>query len=128
MFFRSAREKQTTIPCPVCAKALYSTIGSDKPRRASEAISAQIASEGECQAGATGKAAKPFALVSKANFTQMDSRDRLTERHLLMIKRTCHEAYMYCEHCQKAFDLKDFIPQMDAAMEEFLENLYANRI
>ena len=44
MFFRSAREKQTTIPCPVCAKALYSTIGSDKPRRASEAISAQIAS------------------------------------------------------------------------------------
>ena len=82
MFFRSAREKQTTIPCPVCAKALYSTIGSDKPRRASEAISAQIASEGECQAGATGKAAKPFALVSKANFTQMDSRDRLTERHL----------------------------------------------
>ena len=118
MFFRSAREKQTTIPCPVCAKALYSTIGSDKPRRASEAISAQIASEGECQAGATGKAAKPFALVSKANFT----------RHLLMIKRTCHEAYMYCEHCQKAFDLKDFIPQMDAAMEEFLENLYANRI
>jgi len=104
MFFRSAREKQTTIPCPVCAKALYSTTGSGKPRRASEAISAQIASEGECQAG------------------------RLTERHLLMIKRTCHEAYMYCEHCQKAFDLKDFIPQMDAATEEFLENLYTNRI
>ena len=51
MFFRSAREKQTTIPCPVCAKALYSTIGSDKPRRASEAISAQIASESEWSAG-----------------------------------------------------------------------------
>ncbi len=67
MFFRSAREKQTTVLCPVCAKAM-------------------------------------------------------------MIKRTCHEAYMYCEHCQKTFELKDFIPQMDAAMEEFLENLYSNRI
>lgn len=46
----------------------------------------------------------------------------------MMIKRTCHEAYMYCEHCKKAFALKDFIPQMDEAMEEFLENLYTNRI
>lgn len=67
MFFRAAREKQTTIPCPTCDKSL-------------------------------------------------------------MVKRTCHEAYMYCEHCQKAFALKDFIPQMDEAMEEFLENLYSNRI
>lgn len=67
MFFRAAREKQTTIPCPHCAKPL-------------------------------------------------------------MVKRTCHEAYMYCEHCQQAFALKDFIPQMDEAMEEFLENLYSNRI
>lgn len=46
----------------------------------------------------------------------------------LLIKRTCHEAYMYCGHCGKSFELKDFIPQMDTAMEEFLENLYSNRI
>lgn len=67
MFFRSSREKQTTVLCPECAKAL-------------------------------------------------------------LIKRTCHEAYMYCGHCEKSFELKDFIPQMDTAMEEFLENLYSNRI
>lgn len=58
--------------------------GSPKPRSASEAIFAQIASESECITGATGMAAKPFALVSKANFTQMDSRDRDTERHILV--------------------------------------------
>lgn len=67
MFFRSAREKQTTLLCPLCSEKL-------------------------------------------------------------MIKRTCHEAYMYCEACQKKFPLKDFIPRMDEAMEEFLENLYSNRI
>ncbi|MDE5682167.1 MAG: hypothetical protein K2I05_07570 [Mailhella sp.] len=67
MFFRSSREKQTTVLCPECAEAL-------------------------------------------------------------LIKRTCHEAYMYCGHCGKSFELKDFIPQMDTAMEEFLENLYSNRI
>ena len=47
MFFRSSREKQTTVLCPECAKAL-------------------------------------------------------------LIKRTCHEAYMYCGHCEKSFELKDF--------------------
>ncbi len=46
----------------------------------------------------------------------------------LLIKRTCHEAYMFCPTCQKSFPLQDFIPQMDEAMEEFLENLYTNRI
>lgn len=67
MFWGSSREKQTILPCPVCAEKM-------------------------------------------------------------LIKRTCHEAYMYCGHCQKKFDLKAFIPQMDSAMEEFLENLYSNRI
>ncbi len=46
----------------------------------------------------------------------------------LLVKRTCHEAYMYCSHCRKSFALNDFIPQMDEAMEEFLENLYSDRI
>lgn len=46
----------------------------------------------------------------------------------LLVKRTCHEAYMYCRYCQKSFAINEFIPQMDEAMEEFLENLYTNRI
>lgn len=67
MFFRSSREQQTTLPCPLCSDPM-------------------------------------------------------------LIKRTCHEAYMYCASCRRQFELKDFIPQMDEAMEEFLENLYSNRI
>ncbi len=46
----------------------------------------------------------------------------------LYIKRSCHEAYMYCYNCQKSFQLNDYIPKMDDAMEGFLEGLYSNRI
>ncbi len=46
----------------------------------------------------------------------------------LQIRRTCHEAFMFCPHCQQKFDLEPFIPLMDTAMEDFLENLYADRV
>lgn len=46
----------------------------------------------------------------------------------LFIKRTCYEAYMFCASCQKTFPLQDFIPQIDETMENFLENLYSDRI
>ena len=46
----------------------------------------------------------------------------------LFIKRTCHEAHMQCSGCKTVFTLQGFIPQMDEAMEKFLEGLYANRI
>lgn len=49
-------------------------------------------------------------------------------QELLYIKRTCHEAFMACNACHKKFALEPFIPQMDDAMEHFLENLYSNRI
>ena len=45
----------------------------------------------------------------------------------LDIRRTCHEAYMQCSACRRAFKLAPFIPQMDKVMEEFLERLYADR-
>lgn len=48
--------------------------------------------------------------------------------HKLLIRKTCHEAYMYCEACQKSFPLKDYISTMDSVMEEFLEGLIMNRI
>ena len=47
---------------------------------------------------------------------------------LLNIKRTCHEAYMACDACKQNFPLQQFIPQMDDAMEKFLEGLHSNRI
>ncbi len=46
----------------------------------------------------------------------------------LQIRRTCHEAYMFCPQCQKKIEIEPFIPQMDTAMEDFLENLYADRV
>ncbi len=49
-------------------------------------------------------------------------------RDKLFIKRTCHEAFMFCPTCRKEFPLQNFIPQMDEVMEEFLENLYSDRI
>ena len=47
---------------------------------------------------------------------------------LLDIRRTCHEAYMQCPECGKRFALKQFIPEMDQVMEEFLERLYSDRV
>ena len=46
----------------------------------------------------------------------------------LDIRRTCHEAYMQCSGCRKAFPLTQFIKQMDEVMEEFLERLYSDRV
>ena len=46
----------------------------------------------------------------------------------LMAKRTCHAAYLHCEHCNKNFPLQDYIKVMDPALEEFLEALACNRI
>lgn len=49
-------------------------------------------------------------------------------QNLLNIKRTCHEAFMYCDRCKQNFPLQEFIPQMDDAMEKFIEGLHSNRI
>ena len=46
----------------------------------------------------------------------------------LNIRRSCHEAYMYCPACQKPFELSPFIPRMDESMELFLEQLYVDRV
>lgn len=46
----------------------------------------------------------------------------------LNIVRSCREAAMRCPHCRRDFPIKDFIAKADAAMEEFLENLYVDRI
>ena len=46
----------------------------------------------------------------------------------LEISRTCHMVFMRCPHCQKQYPLEEFISKADAAMEEFLENVYFDRI
>ena len=46
----------------------------------------------------------------------------------LTIERSCREVRMRCPACGKSFPLKDFIGQADEAMEQFLENVYCDRI
>lgn len=46
----------------------------------------------------------------------------------LEIARTCHEVYMRCKVCQGKWPLQDFIQKADAAMEQFLENVYCDRM
>ena len=46
----------------------------------------------------------------------------------LDIRRTRHEASLQCSSCRRTFKLTQFVSQMDEAMEEFLERLYADRV
>lgn len=46
----------------------------------------------------------------------------------LHIGRTCHEVFMHCPACKKKFTLREFIGKADQAMENFLENVYCDRI
>lgn len=46
----------------------------------------------------------------------------------LDIRRSCTEVHMHCPACKKNFPLKDFIDKADRSMEEFLENVYIDRI
>ncbi|MDL2266670.1 hypothetical protein LJC46_01610 [Desulfovibrio sp. OttesenSCG-928-G15] len=46
----------------------------------------------------------------------------------LLAKRTCHQAYMYCEQCKKEFPLQMHIKQMDSALESFLEAINCDRV
>lgn len=46
----------------------------------------------------------------------------------LDIRRSCHEAYMYCPACRQQLALTPFIPHMDDIMETFLEQLFTDRV
>lgn len=46
----------------------------------------------------------------------------------LHIARTCHKVYMHCPQCHKEFPLEEYITKSDAKMENFLENVYFDRI
>lgn len=46
----------------------------------------------------------------------------------LRVERTCHEVFMRCETCSKSFDINEYIPEMDDAMEQFMEGVYCDRV
>ena len=46
----------------------------------------------------------------------------------LTARRTCHTAYLHCEHCNRTFELQEYIKVMDTVLEEFLEAVNCDRI
>lgn len=46
----------------------------------------------------------------------------------LMARRSCHEAYLECEHCRKRYEVQEYIQQMDAKLESFLESINCDRV
>jgi hypothetical protein len=45
----------------------------------------------------------------------------------LVARRTCHEAYLYCEHCARESPVSAYSAQMDDALEQFIESLNCDR-
>lgn len=46
----------------------------------------------------------------------------------LHICRSCQEVHMRCPQCGREYPLRDYIGKADKAMEDFLENVYVDRI
>jgi len=46
----------------------------------------------------------------------------------LEARRSCHLAYLYCDICKENKDLKDYVQNMDSALEAFLEAINCDRI
>ncbi|MBQ7607444.1 MAG: hypothetical protein IJU76_05690 [Desulfovibrionaceae bacterium] len=64
-------------------------------------------------------------------FTKRDEETTLPCPHCkkpLHIARTCHEVFMHCPECQKRYTLQTFISQADSVMEEFMNNVYCDRV
>ncbi len=46
----------------------------------------------------------------------------------VLIARTCHEVTLHCEACRKDYRVQDYLPEMDEAMESFMENVNCDRV
>lgn len=46
----------------------------------------------------------------------------------LLARRTCREAHLFCEKCRTTSDIREYLADMDAALEHFLEALNCDRI
>lgn len=49
-------------------------------------------------------------------------------RQPLEARRTCHQAYLYCAACNEKLDIRDYIQEMDPALEAFLEAVNCDRV
>lgn len=47
---------------------------------------------------------------------------------LLLAKRSCHEAYLYCPSCHTPFTITEYRAEMDTVLEDFLEAQYSDRV
>ncbi len=46
----------------------------------------------------------------------------------LFIERSCREVHMFCPTCGKRFPVAEYIAQADEAMENFLDQVYCDRM
>lgn len=46
----------------------------------------------------------------------------------LFIERTCHEVHMFCPTCQKKAELAEYVSQTDDVMEDFMSQVYCDRM
>ncbi len=46
----------------------------------------------------------------------------------LLIARSCHDVIMRCAACGASYPLRRFIAEADSVMEDFLENVYVDRM
>ena len=46
----------------------------------------------------------------------------------LKAERACHEVTLYCTPCAKRFAVRDYLAQMDSALEDFLAAVPCDRI
>ncbi|MCA1945978.1 MAG: hypothetical protein LDL30_11975 [Desulfovibrio sp.] len=46
----------------------------------------------------------------------------------LMARRGCQQVTLHCEGCKASFPLLKYSQRMDEALEEFLENVYCDRM
>lgn len=43
-------------------------------------------------------------------------------------RRTCFQVYLQCPNCGASFPVEEYVHSMDEALEDYLENVYCNRI
>ncbi len=46
----------------------------------------------------------------------------------LTAHRGCREVTLRCDACQRSFPLAEYIPQMDDALEQFLDQSFVDRL
>ncbi|MEG2171874.1 MAG: dual CXXC motif small (seleno)protein [Desulfovibrionaceae bacterium] len=49
-------------------------------------------------------------------------------QHPLIVHRACQQVVLHCASCDRDFPLREYIQDMDDILEDFMENVYCNRI